>query len=119
MGTFEATTATWPGWSRRIEICGENGSIALEDDRITRWEFKESRPEDESIRKGGEDTLGSGASDPGAISLEGHLRQFANVVAAIHHGEPLAIDGREGRKAVSFVEAIYTSATTGKPVTPR
>ncbi|HEY5550284.1 MAG TPA: Gfo/Idh/MocA family oxidoreductase [Opitutaceae bacterium] len=119
MGTFEATTATWPGWSRRIELCGERGSIALEDDRITRWDFKDARPEDDAIRKGSENALGSGAGDPGAISLEGHLRQFANVVAAIRTSEPLAVDGREGRKAVSFVEAIYTSASTGKPVAPR
>ncbi|HUG10419.1 MAG TPA: Gfo/Idh/MocA family oxidoreductase [Opitutaceae bacterium] len=119
MGTVEATTAAWPGWSRRIELCGERGSIALEDDRITRWDFRDARPEDEAIRKGSADALGSGAADPGAISLEGHLRQFANVVAALRTGEPLAIDGREGRKAVSFVEAIYTSATTGKPVAPR
>jgi UDP-N-acetyl-2-amino-2-deoxyglucuronate dehydrogenase len=119
MGTLEATTATWPGWSRRIELCGEHGSIAMEDDRITKWDFREARPEDDAIRKGSDNALGSGAADPGAISLEGHLRQFANVVAAIRTGEPLAIDGREGRKAVSFVEAIYTSASTGKPVVPR
>lgn len=119
MGTFEATTATWPGWSRRIELCGENGAIALEEDRITRWDFKDALPGDEEIRKGGDDALGSGAGDPKGISLEGHLRQFGNVVAAIRNDEPLAIDGREGRKAVSFVEAIYTSADTDKPVAPR
>ena len=119
MGTLEATTATWPGWSRRIELCGEHGSIALEDDRITKWDFRNARPEDDAIRKGSDNALGSGAADPGAISLEGHLRQFANVVAAIRTGEPLAIDGREGRKAVSFVEAIYSSAASGTPVAPR
>lgn len=119
MGTFEATTAAWPGWSRRIELCGERGSIALEDDRITRWDFRDALPQDEAIRTGGSDALGSGAGDPKGISLEGHLRQFANVVAAIRTGEALAIDGREGRKAVAFVEAIYTSASTGKPVVPR
>jgi len=121
MGTFEATTAAWPGWSRRIELCGEKGSIAIEDDRITRWDFKDTLPGDDAIRKGGDDALGSGAGDPGAISLEGHLRQFANVVDVIRNpGSPgLAVDGREGRKAVSFVEAIYDSANTGKPVAPR
>lgn len=119
MGTFEATTATWPGWSRRIELCGEHGAVALEDDRITKWDFKEALPGDDAIREGSENALGSGAGDPGAISLEGHLRQFGNVVSAIRSSEPLAVDGREGRKAVSFVEAIYESANAGKPVTPR
>ena len=39
-GTIEASTALWPGFSRRIEICGENGSAVMEDDDITRWEFR-------------------------------------------------------------------------------
>jgi len=36
----------WPGWRRRLEICGEHGSIAIEDDHITRWEFREAQPGD-------------------------------------------------------------------------
>jgi len=30
LGTIEASTALWPGWQRRIEICGERGSVILE-----------------------------------------------------------------------------------------
>src|SRR5882724_350059 len=68
LGTLEASTALWPGWSRRHELCGDHGSIALEDDRIVRWEFREARPEDEAIRSAGKaDALGSGASSPGSI----------------------------------------------------
>jgi hypothetical protein len=44
LGGFEASIALWPGRSRRHELCGEHGSIVLEDDRITRWEFREARP---------------------------------------------------------------------------
>jgi predicted dehydrogenase len=43
LGTIEATTAAWPGWSRRIELCGERGSICLEDDYIARLGFPETR----------------------------------------------------------------------------
>ena len=32
LGAIEASTALWPGWQRRLEICGATGSIALEDD---------------------------------------------------------------------------------------
>ncbi len=49
-GTIEGTTAAWPGWSRRIEICGENGSVLMEDDDIARWDFRSAQPEDEKIR---------------------------------------------------------------------
>ncbi|HLP24921.1 MAG TPA: Gfo/Idh/MocA family oxidoreductase, partial [Acidobacteriota bacterium] len=44
LGTIEATTAAWPGWSRRIELCGEHGSIVLEDDHIVRWDFRTAQP---------------------------------------------------------------------------
>jgi UDP-N-acetyl-2-amino-2-deoxyglucuronate dehydrogenase len=117
LGGFEASTALWPGWSRRHELCGEHGSIVLEDDRITRWEFREPRPEDEAIRAAGQaSNLGSGASDPKAISTEGHRRQLQDLVDAIRENRPHALDGREGRKAVAFVSALYASAESGKPV---
>lgn len=117
LGAFEASTALWPGWSRRHELCGENGSIVLEDDRIVRWEFHTALPGDDVIRAAGQNNnLGSGASNPGAISTEGHRRQLQDLVDAIREDRPHALDGREGRKAVALVEAIYQSAEQGAPV---
>jgi len=117
LGAFEASTALWPGWSRRHEICGEHGSIALEDDRIVKWEFRQARPEDDAIRAAGQkNVLGSGASEPGAISVEGHRRQLQDLVAALREGRAPALDGREGRKAVAFVNAIYDAAKRGAVV---
>lgn len=119
LGAFEASTALWPGWSRRIELCGEHGSISLEDDRIARWEFRAVRPEDDAIRAGGAaNALGSGASDPKAINTEGHRRQLQDLVDALRDNRPPALDGREGRKAVAFVNAIYASAKSGAPAQP-
>ena len=117
LGAFEASTAIWPGWARRHELCGENGSIVLEDDRIARWEFRDARPEDDAIRASGQtNALGSGAANPSSISIEGHRRQLQDLADAIRENRPHALDGREGRKAVAFVNAIYSSAKTGKPV---
>lgn len=117
LGAFEASTALWPGWSRRIELCGEHGSISLEDDRIARWEFREMRPGDDAIRAGSAaNALGSGASDPKAINTEGHRRQLQDLVDALRAHRPPALDGREGRKAVALVHAIYASAESGAPV---
>ena len=114
LGTIEASTALWPGWQRRIELCGEHGSVALEDDHITRWEFREARPEDEKIRAAKDAAaLGSGASAPNAISFVGHQRQIQDLVDAIREGRRPAVDGHEGRKAVAIVRAIYESAERG------
>lgn len=118
LGTIEATTALWPGWSRRIEIGGELGSAVLEDDRIVKWDFRTARPEDEAWRHGGAaNALGSGASNPAAISTEGHRRQLQDLIDALREGRAPLLDGREGRKAVALVRAIYASAERGAAVT--
>lgn len=119
LGTIEATTAAFPGWARRIEICGENGSITLEDDRILRWDFRTSLPEDAAIIAAQpDDSMRSGAGSPGAMSHHGHLRQVENFVAAVRTGSPLAVDGPEARKAVALILALYASAKSGRPVQP-
>ncbi|MEJ1971313.1 MAG: Gfo/Idh/MocA family oxidoreductase [Lacunisphaera sp.] len=119
LGTIEASTAVWPGWQRRIEICGDRGSVALEDDRIARWEFAESGPDDAAVlAASGGAALGSGAAAPNAISELGHRRQFADFVGALREGRAPAIDGNEARKAVVLIRALYESAARGVSVTP-
>jgi predicted dehydrogenase len=117
LGTIEATTATWPGWSRRIELCGEHGAVCLEDDHIARWDFARPEPEDEDVRNAPRDAaLGSGAGAAGGISLAGHLRQIGDFVSAVLEDRAPLIDGQEGRKAVALVHAIYQSALRGGTV---
>jgi UDP-N-acetyl-2-amino-2-deoxyglucuronate dehydrogenase len=117
LGVIEASTAIYPGWQRRIEICGEHGSVALEDDFITRWDFRTPLPRDEAVRAAKpDDRMRSGASAPNAISHHGHLRQIQDLIDALHHGHALAIDGREARKTVALIRAIYASTECGEPV---
>ena len=118
LGTIEATTATWPGWSRRIELCGERGAVCLEDDRVTRWDFERPEPGDDVALSPAGDALGSGAGAAGGISITGHVRQFQDFVDAVRDDRPPFIDGHEGRKAVALVHAIYESARRGVAVRP-
>ena len=116
-GTIEGTTATWPGWSRRIEICGEHGSVVMEDDDITRWDFRVEQPEDAKIRAMRESAaMGSGAAAPMNIKIEGHQRQIQDFIDGINEKRPFFIEGLEARKAVALVRAIYDSAECGQPV---
>jgi predicted dehydrogenase len=118
-GSIEGTTATWPGWSRRIELCGEHGSAIMEDDDIVRWDFRVARPEDEKIRAMRESAaMGSGAAAPMNIRIEGHQRQIQDFIDGIRENRPFFIEGREARKAVAVVRAIYDSAASGRPVRP-
>lgn len=117
LGTIEASTASFPGWSQRIEICGEHGSARLEDDRLTRWDFKYPHPDDDAVREAGADeAIRSGAAAPNAIGLEGHRRQFQDLIDAILENRPVAIAPRDARNAVAIIRALYDSATRNAPV---
>jgi UDP-N-acetyl-2-amino-2-deoxyglucuronate dehydrogenase len=57
-----------------------------------------------------------GAADPKAISHEGHRRQLADFVRAVRTNTTPNVDGREGRKAVDVIRAIYDANATGRVV---
>lgn len=114
-GVIQGSTACWSkdGHSAEINICGENGSVFLADDKFRVWEFQEEGPEDDAIRAElmiAPGTKGLGANDPNAIDFSGHLRNFQDVVAAIQEGRAPLVDGAEARKAVALINAIYESA---------
>jgi UDP-N-acetyl-2-amino-2-deoxyglucuronate dehydrogenase len=118
LGVIEATTAVYPGYLKRIEIHGSAGSAVLEEEDLRKWDFVKLRKEDKAIvdaMKQAKST-GGGASDPAAIGHHGHAAQFRDFVDAVRKNRPPAIDGREGRRSVEIILAIYKSAETGKAV---
>ncbi len=117
LGTIEATTAAYPGWERRIEICGEFGCAAIEDDRIVRWDFRHPTPADDALLGAPDNaSSGSGAGAPDQINFDGHLRQIEDMVLSLRNGTPLLIDGAQARNTVALVRAIYASAESGSQV---
>lgn len=118
LGVIEATTAGFPGSLKKIEITGSTGTAILEEEDIIKWHFAESTTEDEQIRQEmlGKTKTGGGAADPAAIGHHAHAALFRDVLASITDGKPLSIDGREGRRSVELILAIYESARTGKSV---
>jgi UDP-N-acetyl-2-amino-2-deoxyglucuronate dehydrogenase len=117
LGSIEATTAAYPGFNKRIEITGSNGSCILEDDRILAWEFRDPKPEDAAIKAAGQTVdMGSGATNPTAINFYGHQLQLQDLVDAVRENRRPAVEGREARNAVALIRAIYASAESGKPV---
>ncbi len=118
LGVIEGSTAVYPGFLKRIEISGTKGSMILEEQTLKAWDFSESRPEDEQIRKdfSASAQTGGGAADPGALSFEGHRRQFAELLDALENGRAPLVDGTEAKKSVQIVAAIYRSAVSGRSV---
>jgi predicted dehydrogenase len=117
-GVIEGSTAVYPGFLKRIELSGTRGSVVLEEESLRTWEFAEGRAEDEEIRErfSEKGDSGGGAADPGAISFEGHRRQFEDFLQALDSGRPPLVDGPEARKSVAIIEAIYESARDGRLV---
>ena len=58
----------------------------------------------------------AGASDPRGITHVGHRDQLIDFLDAIDEGRDPAVDGREGRKSVEIIRAIYRSAGSGQVV---
>jgi predicted dehydrogenase len=119
IGTLEATTSAFPGLLKRTEIHGTTGSAIVEQDHILLWEFAERKPEDADIlaKYGKTSETTGGAADPKAISFAGHQRQFEDFLHALSGNKPPLVDGREGRKSVEIILAIYESSRTGRRIT--
>jgi UDP-N-acetyl-2-amino-2-deoxyglucuronate dehydrogenase len=116
LGTLEVATSVYPGYQRRLELTGSEGTIILEHDRIISADLR--TPLAEPPAPAVEDT---NASDTSAIvsDIGGHRRILEDFLHAIKTNSTPRCDGREGRRSVALVQAIYESARTGEAVTVR
>jgi UDP-N-acetyl-2-amino-2-deoxyglucuronate dehydrogenase len=107
LGIFQATTAAYPGYPRRLEITGSQGTVILEQDRILAAHLQDPGAE-----------LGPGTapdenqSDSSAVvsDTRGHQALFEDFIQAIEQDRAPICDGREGRRSIALVEAIYRAA---------
>src|SRR5579883_2050267 len=118
LGVIQATTSVYPGLPKTIAVHGDRGTAVVEQDDLLRWEFNPETPDDGAVRErfAVKVAASGGASNPAAISHQGHARQLADFVRAIRTDSAPAVDGREGRRSVALIEAIYRSAATGRAV---
>lgn len=118
LGVIQATTSVHPGLPKTIAVHGDRGTVVVEQEDILRWEFTPERPEDTAVKARFAQKVGAsgGSADPKAISYLGHARQLADFAAAIRADRPPLVDGREGRKAVEVICAIYQAAASGQTV---
>jgi UDP-N-acetyl-2-amino-2-deoxyglucuronate dehydrogenase len=118
LGVIQATTSVHPGYPKTISIHGDRGSAAIEQDDVLRWDFTPETEADLAMkaRFSTKASASGGSADPKAISHEGHRRQLADFIEAVRSKRPPKVDGKEGKKAVDLICAIYESNRTGKAV---
>lgn len=113
MGIIEGATCTYPGFPERLEIHGEKGSVILEGGKIKSWDIQGEN----GLKEAFEASLQkSGAADPMAIGIAGHLAQYLDFINAIRENREPLVNGIEGGKALEIVLAIYRSSKVKRAI---
>lgn len=107
LGLFHATTAAYPGYPRRVEISGSEGTVVLEHDQIIAADLRKAPGEGPSVAPRDENQSASSAV---VSDFRGHQAVLEDFLSAIQKNAPPACDGREGRRSIALVEAIYRAA---------
>jgi predicted dehydrogenase len=116
LGVFEASTAVFPGYPRRVELTGSNGTLTLEHDHLVGVDLKE--PDARFPAPAVEARDGAvNASSPTVSDATPHRRILEDFLHAIRTSGTPACDGPEGRRSVAVIDALYASARAKGPVT--
>src|SRR5713101_631543 len=108
LGILHATTAAYPGYPRRVEISGTEGTVIVEHDRTIAANLRtpptaaEPAPLDKN----------QSASSAAVTDFRGHQAVLEDFLQAIRQNRAPACDGLEGRRSIALVEAIYRAAKT-------
>ncbi|SJM45497.1 Gfo/Idh/MocA family protein [Microbacterium sp. JB110] len=111
LGTISTTTGAPPGTPATLTLHTSLGTVELGQGEITRWDVPGvTRPEFG-------DGVTSGASDPAAIGLVGHVSMWQEVFSAIRDRRPCTVDAHEAAHTVRLLCGIYDAAESGRRVT--
>ncbi|KAJ9442210.1 putative oxidoreductase YrbE [Diplonema papillatum] len=110
VGSFTASTASFPGSPETVVLHFENASVRLDSGVLT-----------VARRGGGVETFGAaagtgGGADPMAFTHEWHQAVLEDFAAAVRSARSPLVTGREALKAHAFIHAIEASAKDGQRV---
>ncbi|MGI6854884.1 Gfo/Idh/MocA family protein [Mesorhizobium sp. 1B3] len=110
IGTIDATTAAYPGFSERIDLTCEKGTasfagtalnVAFRDGRVI-----EARPDG---------SAGGTGADPMAFPPDYHRAVIADFIDAIASGRPPKVTGDEALEVHRLIDALIETGRSGKP----
>ena len=116
LGVIEATTAARPkDLEGSISILGENGTVEIDGfavNHMKTWNFAEKIDGDDQV-------LETYRENPPNVYGFGHVRYLEDVVDCLLTGRAGAVDGREGRRSLELIIAIYESIAAQREVALR
>ncbi|MBX3050591.1 MAG: Gfo/Idh/MocA family oxidoreductase [Caldilineaceae bacterium] len=111
MASLTGTITAAPGFPHRLEIYGTNGGIQIEGESVLRWTLNDpSLATVEPWPLATEQVDAGMAGDPKGIGAGGHIAILGDFIDAVRKGVNPAIDGKEGRRSLAAVLAVYDNA---------
>jgi len=108
LGVLQAATSIYPGYPRRIELTGSEGTMILEQDRLIEIRLRHDEPA--SIFAESMDENPS-PSSPVVSDHRAHQAVLEDFIRAIETNSRPVCDGREGRRSLALIESIYKSCS--------
>jgi UDP-N-acetyl-2-amino-2-deoxyglucuronate dehydrogenase len=107
LGTLQITTVEYPGYDRRVEITGTEGTLITEGDRLVAADLRKKQ---EGLLSKEAAPASERAASAVVNDISGHVAAIGDFIRVVRDGGILACDGREGRRSLALVERIYRAA---------
>ena len=119
LGTLEATTSAYPGYARRLELTGSQGTAILDGDQLDLRGVRHQSDNGQtpvSYQSDTGQTPPVNASSPVVADVSAHRRVVEDFIRAVTGRRPPLCDGAAARASVAVIEAIYRSSSLQVPV---
>jgi predicted dehydrogenase len=113
-GLIHGSTCTYQGHPARVEVHGTQGNVYVEANELRLWEV-----EGEPVERCDGPAATTAASDPRAglgEAARAHAVQIQDLLDAVREDREPNFNGREARRAVELILAIYRSSERGEVV---
>jgi len=110
VATITATTTAAPGFPHRVEIYGAAGGIQVEGESAGRWKLVDTTAAAVAPPQPQTPVEAGAGGDPRDIAPTGHIAIFRDFVRALREEREPMVPGREGRRCLATVLAIYNAA---------
>lgn len=109
-GALQAATSVFPGYPRRVELTGSEGTLIIEQDRLLAANLR--KPPANWQCEGNDQNASS--FSPAVSDIRGHQAALEDFIHAIKADQSPRCSGVEGRRSLVLVEAIYAACETGR-----